>query len=106
MSAHTAVFAVTVVGLAALLGAAFAPGEIAALRAAAQRARRWLTDFREQRQLPDPWTGDELRAMRLDLVAERSRRDRRRNPYQAHRCRQRLRHAGFRFAGGPLGRLP
>lgn len=39
MSVHTAVFGATIVGLAVLLGAAFAPGEYAALRAWWHRAR-------------------------------------------------------------------
>lgn len=39
MSAHTAVFTATIAGLAALLGAAFAPGELATLRTWWHRAR-------------------------------------------------------------------
>lgn len=99
MNVHTAVFAATIVGLAVLLGAAFAPGEYAAFRDA---WRRW----QEQRRLPEPWTGDELRAMRDELLAERSRRDGRRNPKREYKRRQHLRAAGFRFAGGPLRALP
>lgn len=99
MSVHTAVFGATIVALAALLGAAFAPGEYAALRGAWHR-------WQEHRRLPEPWTGDELRAMRADLLAERSRRDGRRNPKREYKRRQHLRAAGFRFAGGPVGRLP
>lgn len=92
---HHLIFAATVAALATLLAASFGADDLTQLR-------EWWHD----RRPPDPWTREELREMRADLVAARSRRDRRRNPYREHRRRQHLRAAGFRIAGGPMGVLP
>jgi hypothetical protein len=71
--------------------------------AASWRARRIRrAAWREGADLsPGYW-----RDLKTDLLEARSRRDRRRNPRREYLRRQRLRAAGFHFAGGPLGPLP